>query len=65
MIDKKAIQVFKNFDAADEADRQERWNMSVPDRLRTLEQLRQYMYPHGESPPRLQRLLESAEFPPS
>ena len=65
MIDKTAIQVFETFDAADEADRQERWNMSVPDRLRALEQLRQYMYPHGEPPPRLQRLFESAEFPPS
>jgi hypothetical protein len=65
MIDKTAIQVFETFDAADKADRLERWSMSIPDRLRTLEQLRQYMYPHGEPPPRLQRFLESAEFPPS
>jgi len=65
MIDRNAVEVFSSFEEADAADRHERWKMSWQERLICLERLRTYMYPDGESPPRLQRVLESVRFPPS
>ena len=63
MIDRSSITVFGSFDEADQADKQERWDLAQDERLLILERLRSYQYPDGETAPRLQRLLESAEFP--
>ncbi len=64
MIDRSAVQIFGSFEAADEADRIERWSMKADERLQLLEQLRRNYYPDGKTAPRLQRILESSEFPP-
>lgn len=65
MINRSAVQTFESFDEADRADRIERWSMDSGERLLILEELRRNYYPDGKTAPRLQRLLESAEFPPS
>ncbi len=65
MIDRSAVQVFESFEEADRADRIERWSMKHDERLSMLEHLRKNYYPDGKTAPRLQRVLESVEFPPS
>lgn len=55
------IQTFTSFSDADEADRKERWAMSIEERMILLETLRSYMYPHGKPTPRLQRVLSSVK----
>lgn len=65
MIDRTSFETFTTFAAADEAARRERWAMSADERLDALEQLRCYQYEDGEASPRLQRILETIEFPPS
>ena len=58
---KPNIQVFDSFEAADQAERQERWTMTPIQRLEILEQLRALKYRDGKTPPRLQRFLEVAD----
>jgi len=58
MIARDSLQTFSSFEEADIADREERHSLSYDELLIALEQLRSYMYPHGETPPRLQRLFE-------
>ena len=52
------FQVFDSFEAAEEAERRERWGLTPAQRLEILERLRAQQYPDGETAPRLQRLLE-------
>ena len=61
----KELKTFTSFEEADEADRIERWALSPIKRLSMVELLRQYMYPNGESTPRLQRVLETIKQPSS
>ena len=65
MIDRSAIRSFDSFEAADLADRHERWKLAPEARLAILEQLRSYQYPDGKTAPRLQRIFNTAEFPQS
>jgi hypothetical protein len=58
------VQTFDSFSAADEATRREYWSMTMHQRLAILEELRRQVYPDGQTPPRLQRVLESVAFPP-
>ncbi len=55
-----SIQVFNSFDAADDSERLERWNMSPDERQEILERLRSLKYPDGKIAPRLSRVLEVA-----
>jgi hypothetical protein len=59
----RTLQSFSSFEDADEADRRERWAMTPEELLIALETLRSYNYPDGETAPRLQRVLESVEYP--
>lgn len=54
------IQIFNSFKAADDSERQERWNMSPDERLEILERLRSLKYPDEKAAPRLLRVLEIA-----
>ena len=63
-MDKTVFSTYHTFEEADEADRQERWAMTVGERLELLEHLRSFQYPDGKTPPRFQRILEFVEFKP-
>ena len=65
MPSQRRFQTFDSFSAADEATRREYWNMTMQQRLAILEELRKQAYPDGQTPPRLQRILESVQFPQS
>ncbi len=58
MNTENSIQVFDSFEAAEEAERRERWALTPTQRLEILERLRAQQYSDGETAPRLQRLLE-------
>ena len=58
---KPVIQIFDSFEAAEEAERKERWAMPPAQRLEILESLRSLTYPDGKTAPRLQRSLEVVE----
>ena len=65
MINRKGLKTYSTFAEAEAADRQERWSMTIEERLLALEQLRSCQYPDGESAPRLQRIFESIQSPRS
>ena len=65
MIDRTAVATLDTFEAADRADREERWAMTPQERLAAMELLRRVRYPDGRTAPRLERVLESVEFSPT
>lgn len=65
MIDRTALQSFSSFAEAEESSVNELWELTPMERLAALEMLRSFVYEGSESPPRIQRVLETVEFPPS
>jgi hypothetical protein len=67
MMDRRnlKLRVFKSFEEADAAEREESWAMSPAERLRACEVLRQlnYGYGKGQPLPYLQRILKVVELP--
>jgi hypothetical protein len=59
MNPKTSFEKFDSFKAADEATRRVYWMMKMEQRLAIPEQLRMQAYPDGQTPRRLQRVIES------
>jgi hypothetical protein len=59
-VDRSAISIGRLEDDSDEI---EYWHARTPEeRIEALELMRQTVYGYGETPPRLQRVLEVTEF---